>query len=233
MINRFVHHFVIIYLMNLRSLFNQLMHLLINFFTDYSDEKLVTYLNAELANTFGNLLGRCTSKAVNASQTIPLRPATCDLSRTVGQEGLVLLHNIDALPVIVDEHYNDYAIYKAINAIMDVLRQTNAVVQNLAPWTLAKSKDESDEERLQHVLFLALHALKVSGLLLYPVIPNICGALMNKLGFSGVLEKQKIEDFLENSSTEVKKLDTVKITLFERVFVSEEMKITSSKEINS
>lgn len=38
---------------------------------DYSDVKLVRYLNAELADTFGNLLSRCCSKALNPDQAFP------------------------------------------------------------------------------------------------------------------------------------------------------------------
>ncbi|XP_070538863.1 methionine--tRNA ligase, mitochondrial-like isoform X2 [Ptychodera flava] len=38
---------------------------------DYSDEKVVRYLNAELVDTFGNLLSRCTGKALNPQQIFP------------------------------------------------------------------------------------------------------------------------------------------------------------------
>lgn len=183
---------------------------------DYSDDKLVTYLNAELANTFGNLLGRCTSKALNASQTIPVRPSLSDLSRTIGEEGLELLHNIDSLPATVEEHYDDYSIYKAITAVMDVLRQTNVLVQNLAPWTLAKSKAEADREKLQHVLFVALHALKVSGLLLSPVIPDICGVLLSKLGVSARTDGRTLDELMSDHANEIS-LNDAKVTLFERI----------------
>ena len=54
---------------------------------DYSDEKVTTYLNAELVNTFGNLLNRCTSATVNPAQVIPQKPLDSDLNRTLGGEG--------------------------------------------------------------------------------------------------------------------------------------------------
>lgn len=42
-----------------------------NFFLDYSDTKVMRYLNAELADTLGNLLSRCTGAALNPFQTFP------------------------------------------------------------------------------------------------------------------------------------------------------------------
>merc|ERR1712131_366848 len=38
---------------------------------NFSRKKLKNYLNAELANTLGNLLGRATAKSVNMNQNFP------------------------------------------------------------------------------------------------------------------------------------------------------------------
>lgn len=40
-------------------------------YLDYSEEKIGCILDAELANTVGNLLSRCSSKALNPKQVFP------------------------------------------------------------------------------------------------------------------------------------------------------------------
>lgn len=39
--------------------------------SDYNDEKVIAYLNSELANNLGNLLSRCTAKSLNPRQLFP------------------------------------------------------------------------------------------------------------------------------------------------------------------
>lgn len=41
-------------------------------FSDYSETKIHRMLNAELADTLGNLLNRCCAKAVNQEQIFPI-----------------------------------------------------------------------------------------------------------------------------------------------------------------
>ncbi|OQV25943.1 Methionine--tRNA ligase, mitochondrial [Hypsibius exemplaris] len=149
--------------------------------SNYSDEKVVAYLNAELANTMGNLLNRCTALTVNPSQTVPARSSASDIARSLGGEGSTLIENLTALPRIVDEHYESFNFYKGIEAVMSVLREANTLVQNTTPWTLANSKDSLDKEKLRHVLFLALETLRVSGVLLSPVTPTLSSILLGKL----------------------------------------------------
>ena len=82
----------------------------------------------------------------------------------------------------VEEHYQDMKIYKAIESIMSYLRWANGLVENHKIWTLAKSDNENDVLRLKCVLHLSLDTLRVSGILLQPVIPNISERLLNRLG---------------------------------------------------
>ncbi|XP_055344371.1 methionine--tRNA ligase, mitochondrial-like [Paramacrobiotus metropolitanus] len=148
---------------------------------NYSEEKVISYLNTELANTLGNLLNRCTSTSVNRKQTFPAPPpdaALTDADRT-------LLTDIHALPQTVAEHFEAFHIYKAIDAVMHTLREVNAYVQDTAPWTLAKSGVEGDQDRLEVMLFVALEALRVAGVLLGPVTPGLGETVLGKLGCGG------------------------------------------------
>lgn len=58
---------------------------------DYSDTKILRYLNAELADTLGNLLSRCTGVALNPFQTFPKIQATAfdSISKQDVTKGLI------------------------------------------------------------------------------------------------------------------------------------------------
>ena len=47
---------------------------------DYSDERIVSSLNVDLADTLGNLLQRCTAASINPSQTVPSPPNTVHMT---------------------------------------------------------------------------------------------------------------------------------------------------------
>lgn len=72
--------------------------------------------------------------------------------------------------------------YKAIDSIMSYLRWANGVVQHHEVWNLAKSSSETDIHHLKSVLHVALETLRVSGILLQPVIPNLSEHMLNRLG---------------------------------------------------
>ena len=61
---------------------------------------------------------------------------------------------------------------------MDLLRLTNQFVQTEQPWTL---KQETDRDRLRWVLAASFESLRISGILLQPVVPSLATSLLDKL----------------------------------------------------
>ena len=59
---------------------------------------------------------------------------------------------------------------KALREIFELLSETNAYVDQQAPWVLLKS----NIARMNVVLSLAIELIKRSALMLYPVIPGSC-----------------------------------------------------------
>ena len=80
---------------------------------------------------------------------------------------------------IVDGYYRDFLIYRALEAIILQIHQTNAFVQRNEPWRLQKTGTEP--EWLQQILAVAMETLRVTGILLQPVIPNIASKLLDRL----------------------------------------------------
>ncbi len=142
---------------------------------NYADGKMVNYLNNELANTLGNLLSRTTGAKVNLEQKFySYNDINPDL---FNKEARDLMDYAEGLTIIVCRHYSDFNYYQGIDAIMECLRRTNAYVQNEKPWELKKT----NPERLKAVLCLSLECLRVCGILLQPIVPNLAKKLLDKL----------------------------------------------------
>ena len=78
------------------------------------------------------------------------------------------------------KHYEDFNFYLGIDEIMESLRNTNEYMSKEEPWALKKT----DIERLNYVLVLCLESVRISGILLQPIIPNTSERLLSKLGVS-------------------------------------------------
>ncbi|XP_019829994.2 methionine--tRNA ligase, mitochondrial [Bos indicus] len=158
---------------------------------DYYDEKVVKLLDSELADALGGLLNRCTANKINPSGIYPAFCATCFPSEPglVGPSGraqaedYALVSAVATLPKQVADHYDNFQIYKALEAVSSCVRQTNGFVQRHAPWKL-NWESPVDAPWLGTVLHVALECLRVFGTLLQPVTPSLADRLLSRLGVS-------------------------------------------------
>lgn len=162
-----------------------------NWDCDYYDEKVVKLLDSELADALGGLLNRCTAQRINPSGTYPVFCTACFPSEAglVGPsvraqaEDYALVNAVAALPRQVADHYENFQIYKALEAVSSCVRQTNGFVQRHAPWKLSW-ESPVDAPWLGTVLHVALECLRVFGTLLQPVTPSLADKLLSRLGVS-------------------------------------------------
>ncbi|XP_068448442.1 methionine--tRNA ligase, mitochondrial [Clinocottus analis] len=151
---------------------------------DYTDNKVIKLLNAELADSLGGLLNRCTAPALNPAQVYP---SFCPKSFPTEPEGRAVVedyHMLDAvrnLPAVVEQHYESMHVYKALEAIAACVRKTNGFVQRHAPWKLDK-RDSEDQRWLDTIIHVALECLRIYGTLLQPIVPGISNKLLSRLG---------------------------------------------------
>jgi methionyl-tRNA synthetase len=138
---------------------------------------LVTkYVNSELANTLGNLYQRM--MPFNKKLAYPrYGEVRSDLSESDKQ----FLARLDAVRGECDEHYEAFNFYNGIQTVMGVLRMANNIVQDMKPWDLVKSGEAKDAQLLQKVLFLVYESLRISGILLQPIVPDVSAKLLDKL----------------------------------------------------
>ena len=141
---------------------------------NYSHEAIVNRMNADLANDIGNLAQRSLSMiARNCASAVP-----DPLGAQPTPEDLAILRRADALVGEARRHMESYLIHLFVGAVFDVVAETNRYFANAEPWKLAKS----DPARMRLVLYVTLEALRISAILLQPIMPASMGKLLNLIG---------------------------------------------------
>lgn len=138
----------------------------------YSPQAIVTRCNAELANSFGNLVQRTLSMiAKNMDGAI--------LDYEAAGEDKALLSKVqkacrEALP----REFEGLAFSVGIEAWMEAVWACNQYVDEQAPWALRKT----DPKRMEAVLLTLYIAIRDLALAIQPVVPNKAKAVLDMLG---------------------------------------------------
>ncbi|KAI8743669.1 methionine--tRNA ligase, mitochondrial [Biomphalaria glabrata] len=150
----------------------------------YSDHRIAERINTDLANTIGNLLGRLTAPSVNKKQEFVALNQD-DLYEFLSAEEREKYNEIYNLPDKVDQLFAEFHFNKGIDLIMGHLHWANSLVQSHAPWVLSKSEKPQDVAQLNMILHVAMETLRVCGLLMQPVMPELSDRLLTRLGVPG------------------------------------------------
>lgn len=147
---------------------------------NFTETKVVNMLNADLANTLGNLLNRCSGKVVNAKQVYP--SLNKEEFSHLYAENETLKHLTEKLTNIqteIDSHYESLHFYRGINAVLSVLYDCNRFIEDYKPWELAKN--ETNAVKLACILHIAFETLRICGIALLPIVPAISNKIFCKL----------------------------------------------------
>ncbi|AUN39505.1 methionine--tRNA ligase [Tsukamurella tyrosinosolvens] len=137
----------------------------------YSHEAIVGRINADLANELGNLAQRSLSMInKNCAGTVPT-PGPF----TPADEAL--LARADGLLATSRRHVGDQALHLYLEAIWEVLAETNRYFSAQEPWKLKAS----DPERMGTVLYTTAEVVRQVALLLQPVMPESAEELLTLL----------------------------------------------------
>lgn len=139
----------------------------------YSPEAIVTRVNADLANSFGNLAQRTLSFiARNCDGVLPTggRPDPADEA--------LLEQVVTATRDEVPAAFEALALSQGIEAWMRAVFACNQYIDTQAPWTLRKT----DPERMTAVLETLVQAIRNLAISIQPVIPQAAGQLLDMLG---------------------------------------------------
>ncbi|CAK1594721.1 unnamed protein product [Parnassius mnemosyne] len=188
---------------------------------NYSETKLVNIANSELADTLGNLASRCCGTSLNPRAEFPTlhtqEMAICRQSDVTA----TLLDQVERLPEICHNHYSSYQFYKAADSVIHVLHLANLFFETHKPWEL-KKRPECQKE-LDVILHITLETLRICGIILQPLIPELATQLLNKLQIPEDCRSwqhcEKPSWQLEGAIYETKNIQPGKFVLFQRIYM--------------
>lgn len=123
------------------------------------------------------------------------------------------------------QHYSSYNFYLVVDQVISVLHTANNFFETLKPWELKKGSSD-DLNRLETIISVTLETLRVCGIILQPIIPELSEKLLNKLNVK--LENRNWNDlnsflWMEICDSE-KKLGEVDPVLFRRIILEKNVK---------
>lgn len=143
---------------------------------DFTEERLIVRYNNDLANGLGNLVNRIVSMTIRYREgIIPETGPTNDLDTTLATQVLTSTTTATAAMDRFDHR-------EALNRIWDLVRRTNAYIDERAPWHLAKSTTTTDTRLLDTTLHHIAAAVCQIGHAISPFLPQAADRVLAALG---------------------------------------------------
>ncbi len=183
--------------------------------------------NSDLANTYGNLVNR----------TMAMAQKYFGGKISVGKNSLFDKDLESLISKTVNEYselMDKFRVADSIDSILCLLRASNKYIDDTAPWILAK--DESKKEILEGVLYHLFEVIRISTILLEPIMPGTSKNVYNQINtkltdFDDLVFGKQNKYDINESSVLFKRLDVNKDVL-DIVLVKEEQKEVKNKTIS-
>lgn len=139
----------------------------------YTEEILVSRINSDLANDFGNLVSRSISMVEKyRGGVIPAAGAKTDFDDSLIEKAVACLDKVDKY---MSEGFDTK---NALGEIWELIRRANKYIDETMPWVLAKSEDP----RLDTVLYNLMDVLRIVATLVRPFMPTTSAEVAKRLG---------------------------------------------------
>ena len=138
----------------------------------YSAEAIVTRVNAELANAFGNLAQRTLSFiAKNLDGVLPEEGEADPADAMLIEEVVVACAGFR-------QAFDDLMLSQGVEAWLRGVFACNAYIDAQAPWALRKT----DPARMHAVLGTLVRAIRMLAIVILPVVPDAAGRVLDQIG---------------------------------------------------
>ena len=140
-----------------------------------SFERMEQVYNADLANSWGNLISRSANMSVKYFDgCAPAKPASADaFANPLAELAGGLFERYSARMDVFD-----YA--GAKDEVMALVHAANHYIEDSEPWSLAKDPAKADE--LAFVIYNLLEAIRISAHLLAPFMPETSAEALRRIG---------------------------------------------------
>lgn len=153
---------------------------------DFSEQRFIDIVNADLANSLGNLLNRSMNLLKkNCDSTLPLSSSELGLEGCAEGEDIL---RVTAAKAARKAYLNYEALdfTEACEAIMAISFEANAYIDRIAPWSKFKSSEEADVEAARRCIVNVLEACRIVAVGLAPVTPGLSRKVYEALSLGEV-----------------------------------------------
>jgi methionyl-tRNA synthetase len=166
---------------------------------DFSEERLVQRYNADLANSLGNLLNRTLTMVGKYQDGRIAFPEGAwlrnpDERPTESYADTIITHmkaykshmsaeSTFSIPFILPFTLGPFVANAAIGNVLGIVDQGNRLVEDAAPWKLAKDLERISKIKLNSVLYALTETLRILAVLISPVLPKSAHGIFDQLNW--------------------------------------------------